>query len=367
MRIRTGTTSSKTELGSVSSSTAPVRPPTNDPAAEDRHPPLLAPQLAAVAERAADRAEHEPDGVAHVGDDRRVAEGEQRGEGHERAGAHDGVDRPATSPAARMRSASRNDMCVDHREESGASKEAGRGAPRRLRAVLSRTGIVRPPCPTRSHPSTGRSSSSCTHPSALALYVRDMLPSMMGIFVSRGQARGEVAPPGTDAAAGAVTHRRAPEGRRQHRHGTGAATSGVGFAKDAASGSVGVAKDVAGGGVGLARDVAGTAIEGCSSGATTMPPCSGRAHCHAGSPRPRRRRARPPRIRAGPETRNGEPVADAPAVDDAADPRLRRAVRVAGGRAARRPRPRLTRRDPRATKPRHRRRNTILGKIAQLG
>ena len=35
MRISTGTTSSNTELGSVSSSTAPVSPPMSEPAAEN--------------------------------------------------------------------------------------------------------------------------------------------------------------------------------------------------------------------------------------------------------------------------------------------------------------------------------------------
>ena len=57
----------------------------------------------------------------------------------------------------------------------------------------SRTDIVPgtvdwPPCPTRSHQSTSALDLFVYAPVGMALYVRDMFPSMMGIFVSRGKA-----------------------------------------------------------------------------------------------------------------------------------------------------------------------------------
>ncbi len=61
---------------------------------ERQDAPLLPAQLAPVAQRAADPAEHEPDGVGDVGRHRRIADRQQRRERHQRARADDRVDRP---------------------------------------------------------------------------------------------------------------------------------------------------------------------------------------------------------------------------------------------------------------------------------
>ena len=96
--IRIGTMAAKAP-GKARSSSAPVSPPAAGDDAEPKGAPALALQLAAIPERAADRARHEPDGVRDVGVDRRIAEGEQGGEGDQRARADDRVDRAAASPA----------------------------------------------------------------------------------------------------------------------------------------------------------------------------------------------------------------------------------------------------------------------------
>ncbi len=89
-------------------------------------------------------------------------------------------------------------------------------------------------------------------PVGMALYVRDMLPSMMGIFVARGKR--EVSnhrtppPPPTPPPLPDEVRRRIDES--------------VGIAKVVAESGFGVAKDVAGSGIGVARDVAGTALQG---------------------------------------------------------------------------------------------------------
>ena len=106
--ISTGTIAWKASSGSVSSSTAPVS------AAEDRRDPEpdqaapLAGQLGAVADRPAERARHQTDGVADVGQHRRVAHGQQHREGDQGPRPDDGVDRarrPAR-PGRRRRSPS---------------------------------------------------------------------------------------------------------------------------------------------------------------------------------------------------------------------------------------------------------------------
>lgn len=87
-------------------------------------------------------------------------------------------------------------------------------------------------------------------PLGAALYVRDMLPGMMGIFVSRGKRElgGKVSPPPPPPPAPAEVKRRIDES--------------VGVAKVVAESGFGVAKDVAGAGIGVARDVAGSALKG---------------------------------------------------------------------------------------------------------
>jgi hypothetical protein len=86
-------------------------------------------------------------------------------------------------------------------------------------------------------------------PVGMALYVRDMLPSMMGIFVARGKREVEShrAPPPPP------TPPVPPEVKRR-------IDESVGMAKVVAEGGFGVAREVAGSGLGVARDVAGTAL-----------------------------------------------------------------------------------------------------------
>jgi hypothetical protein len=202
-------------------------------------------------------------------------------------------------------------------------------------------------------------------PIGAAMYVRDMMPSMLGIFVARGkrevQSHRTPEPPPVPS----------PTDVRQKVEeslgmAAGAASSGVGFAKDAASGSVGVAKDVAVGGVGLARDVAGTAIAGllqwryndtaAPAPSTTTPDPAPAAAPGASAPAPT----------PAPAARNGEPVDDAPDVDSLPIPdydELSASQVVERLEGLDHDSLELIRRYEAA----HRSRNTILGKIAQLG
>ena len=89
-------------------------------------------------------------------------------------------------------------------------------------------------------------------PVGVALYVRDMLPSMMGIFVSRGKREvqshipGRTPPVPTPPPVPPEVKRRIDES--------------VGVAKYVAEGGFGVARDVAGNGIGVAREMAGSAL-----------------------------------------------------------------------------------------------------------
>ena len=92
--MSTGTTASNASAGSHSRSSAPATAPS---ALKRRHPDqprALAGQLAPVAPRARDAAEHEADVVGHVRRHRRVPEREQRRERDQRPGADDGVHQP---------------------------------------------------------------------------------------------------------------------------------------------------------------------------------------------------------------------------------------------------------------------------------
>jgi len=89
-------------------------------------------------------------------------------------------------------------------------------------------------------------------PVGMALYVRDMLPSMMGIFVSRGkrevQAHLAGRPPSPPSPPPVP-----PEVKRR-------IDESLGVAKYMAEGGLGVARDVAGSSVGVAREMAGSAL-----------------------------------------------------------------------------------------------------------
>jgi hypothetical protein len=86
-------------------------------------------------------------------------------------------------------------------------------------------------------------------PVGMALYVRDMLPSMVGIFVARGkrevQSHRTPAPPPPAPVP--------PEVKRR-------IDESVGMAKVVAEGGFGMAREVAGSSLGVARDVAGSAL-----------------------------------------------------------------------------------------------------------
>jgi hypothetical protein len=88
-------------------------------------------------------------------------------------------------------------------------------------------------------------------PVGMALYVRDMLPSMMGIFVARGKR--EVAAHRTPPAPPVSPPPVPPEVKRR-------IDESVGLARVMAEGGFGVAREVAGSGIGVARDVAGSAL-----------------------------------------------------------------------------------------------------------
>jgi hypothetical protein len=89
-------------------------------------------------------------------------------------------------------------------------------------------------------------------PVGAALYARDMLPSMMGIFVSRGKREVQSHVPGrtpTPPSPPPVP----PEVKRR-------IDESVGVAKYMAEGGLGAARDVAGSGIGVARELAGSAL-----------------------------------------------------------------------------------------------------------
>ena len=88
-------------------------------------------------------------------------------------------------------------------------------------------------------------------PVGMALYVRDMLPSMMGIFVARGkrEVAAHRAPPVPPVAPPPIP----PEVKRR-------IDESMGMARVVAEGGFGVARDVAGSGIGVARGVAGSAL-----------------------------------------------------------------------------------------------------------
>jgi hypothetical protein len=89
-------------------------------------------------------------------------------------------------------------------------------------------------------------------PVGAALYVRDMLPSVLGIFVSRGKREVQSHLPGhapTPPSPPPVP----PEVKRR-------IDESMGVAKYMAEGGLGVAREVAGSGLGVAREVAGSAL-----------------------------------------------------------------------------------------------------------
>jgi hypothetical protein len=185
-------------------------------------------------------------------------------------------------------------------------------------------------------------------PIGAAMYVRDMMPGMLGIFVARGKRE--------------ISSHRKPEPPpvpsvtdvRQKME------DGIGMATGAAAGGIGIAKEVAVGGVGLARDVAGTALAGFIQMRGTEPSVSSTRAAPASGPSTASPSA-PPR-----PTANGEPTAAAPSVESLPIPdydELSASQVVERLAGLDHDSLDLVRRYETA----HRARNTILGKIAQLG
>jgi hypothetical protein len=139
-------------------------------------------------------------------------------------------------------------------------------------------------------------------PVGMALYMRDMLPSMMGIFVARGkrEVAAHRAPPAPPVAPPPIP----PEVKRR-------IDESMGMARVVAEGGFGVAREVAGSGIGVARDVAGSALtqflalRGTNGDATLTPEAPT-------APEP----ARP--ARPAPATSRPAPAAEPPVPPDAA-------------------------------------------------
>jgi hypothetical protein len=97
-------------------------------------------------------------------------------------------------------------------------------------------------------------------PVGMALYVRDMFPSMMGIFVSRGKREVKSHLPGQEAPAPPVPPVPMPD---------------VADIRRKMGDGIGLARGVAGGGIGLARDVTGTALQGLMAFRSAVPQTPG--------------------------------------------------------------------------------------------
>jgi hypothetical protein len=93
-------------------------------------------------------------------------------------------------------------------------------------------------------------------PVGVALYVRDMLPMMMGVFVSRGKREVQSHLPGQAPPPPPMPPTPSPADMRRK------VEEGIGLARIVAESGVGVAKGVAGSSFGIARDLAGTAVQG---------------------------------------------------------------------------------------------------------
>ena len=173
----------------------------------------------------------------------------------------------------------------------------------------------------------------------MALYVRDMFPSMMGIFVSRGKREVKSHLPGYEAPAPPAPPVPMPD---------------VADIRRKMGDGIGLARGVAGGGIGLARDMTGTALQGlmafrnlaaqaaAEDQATTTwqpDPSTAVGRVHRSGNRAGRRPRRGGGCARGHQARAGG--------RRPSDTRLRRAVGVTGDRTPRRPRRRFPRSDPR--------------------
>jgi hypothetical protein len=194
-------------------------------------------------------------------------------------------------------------------------------------------------------------------PVGVALYVRDMLPSMMGIFVSRGKREVQSHLPGR--APTPPPPPVPPEVRRR-------IDESVGVARYMAEGGLGVARDVAGSGLGVAREVAGSALaqflamraNGAPIAEEAAPPAATASTPAAASPGPAPTPGAPSAAEASWQT--DVPAVEALPIPDYDELSASQVVERLEGLD----------RDSldaiRRYETEHRGRNTILGKIAQL-
>jgi hypothetical protein len=198
----------------------------------------------------------------------------------------------------------------------------------------------------------------------VALYVRDMLPSMMGIFVSRGKREVQSHLPGHTPPT-PPTPPVPPEVKRR-------IDESVGVAKYMAEGGLGVARDVAGNGIGVAREMAGSALAQFlamrangvpltdESGPVDVDEKPTRPASAATAPTPAPAPAQAPAPAAPPAPAADVPSVDALPIPDYDELSASQVVERLEG---------LDRESLdaiRAYETEHRGRNTILGKIAQL-
>ena len=103
-------------------------------------------------------------------------------------------------------------------------------------------------------------------PVGVALYVRDMLPTMMTIFVSRGKREVQSHLPGQVPEPPPMPAPPSPADVRRRIE------EGIGLAKLFTEGGLTMARGVAGTGIGLARDVAGSAAQAAQAAQGFVPP-----------------------------------------------------------------------------------------------
>jgi hypothetical protein len=192
-------------------------------------------------------------------------------------------------------------------------------------------------------------------PVGLALYVRDMLPGMMGIFVSRGkrEVQGLRTPPPPPPPIPDEVRRRLDES--------------VGLARVVAEGGFGMARGVAGSGIGVARDVAGSALQGFLSlrnGESADGPAdatvAGSGLDTSGAPAARASSAPAPPVPPDASWKTPAPSAESLPIPDYDELSASQVVQRLDGLDA------ASLEAIRRYETEHRGRNTILGKIAKL-